>query len=128
MAAKKAASKKAAPKKAAPAPAKKAAPKKSNPKPPSPRGANQTGGGYIRKYEASKRRAAPEIRRRFTDELGQGNSEDIRAYVSGKYMGDNSGYRLDQRYLKAYEQFKVKDARDLKNFLAKDALRAKGKK
>ena len=108
------------------APAKKAAPKKSDPKPP--RGANQTGGGYIRKYEAAKKKAAPEIKRKFTDELGQGNPDDFRAYVAGKYMGDNSGYRLDQRIRKRSKQLDAEDARGLKKFLAKDALRAKGKK
>ena len=109
-------------KKAAP---KKAASKKSDPK---PRGANQTGGGYIRKYEAAKKKAAPEIKRKFTDELGQGNPDDFRAYVAGKYMGDNSGYRLDQRIRKRSKQLDDENARDLKKFLGKDALRAKGKK
>ena len=109
-------------KKAAP---KKAASKKSDPK---PRGANQTGGGYIRKYEAAKKKAAPEIKRKFTDELGQGNPDDFRAYVAGKYMGDNSGYRLDQRIRKRSKQLDAENARDLKKFLGKDALRAKGKK
>jgi hypothetical protein len=104
---------------------KKAVSKKSDPK---PGGANQTGGGYIRKYEAAKKKAAPEIKRVYTDSMGQGNPDDFRAKVAGKYMGDNSGYRLEQRVAKRSKEITAKTEKDIKVMRGNKAIVAKGKK
>jgi hypothetical protein len=111
------------------APAKKAAPKKATSKKadPNPRGANQTGGGYIRKYEAAQKKAAPEIKRVYTDSMGQGNPDDFRAKIAGKYMNDNSGYRLEQRVAKRSKQLTAEQNKNVKNFVAKKARQAKQK-
>jgi len=92
------------------------------------RGANQTGGGYIRKYEAAKKKAVPEIKRVYTDSMGQGNPDDFRAYVAGKYLGDNAGYRLQQRERKRAKQINAKTEKDIKVMRGNRAKVAKGKK